>query len=164
MQERGTLRVRARPEADALIVEIGDSGPGIPKDIQRQIFEPFFTTKPQGEGTGLGLDIVRGIAARHQGSVRVLHSAPGDTVLQVRLPISQAATTEQAQMAITCQHRDQDTHPAPRTTGCEECLQSGERWVHLRLCLDSAATWGVAIPRRTRTRRSTSTATRAPAR
>jgi uncharacterized UBP type Zn finger protein len=38
-------------------------------------------------------------------------------------------------MAITCRHRDQDTHPAPRTDGCEECLQIGDRWLHLRLCL-----------------------------
>jgi len=38
-------------------------------------------------------------------------------------------------VAITCQHRDQDTHPSPRTSGCEECLQSGDRWLHLRLCL-----------------------------
>ena len=38
-------------------------------------------------------------------------------------------------MAITCRHRDQDTHPSPRTKGCEECLKSGESWVHLRLCL-----------------------------
>ena len=38
-------------------------------------------------------------------------------------------------MAITCSHRDQDLRPAPRTQGCEECLQSGDRWVHLRLCL-----------------------------
>ncbi len=87
MQEQGTLRVRARLETGALVVEIGDSGPGIPAEIQRQVFEPFFTTKPQGEGTGLGLDIVRGIARRHQGSVRVLHSRPGDTVMQVRLPV-----------------------------------------------------------------------------
>jgi signal transduction histidine kinase len=94
MHERGTLRVRARREGDAIVVEVGDSGPGIPKDIQRQIFEPFFTTKPQGEGTGLGLDIVRGIARRHQGTVRLLHSMPGDTVLQVRLPIGQSATGE----------------------------------------------------------------------
>ena len=76
--------------------QIGDSGPGIPKDIQRQVFEPFFTTKPQGEGTGLGLDIVRGIAERHQGTVRVLHSEPGDTVMQVRLPIGSAANEEDA--------------------------------------------------------------------
>lgn len=87
MQEQGTLRVRAARDGDTVVVQIGDSGPGIPKDIQRQVFEPFFTTKPQGEGTGLGLDIVRGIAERHQGAVRVLHSEPGDTVLQVRLPL-----------------------------------------------------------------------------
>ena len=42
-------------------------------------------------------------------------------------------------MAITCRHRDQDTHPAPRTNGCEECLASGDSWVHLRLCLDLRA-------------------------
>jgi C4-dicarboxylate-specific signal transduction histidine kinase len=92
MAEQGTLRVRARREDDAIVVEIGDSGPGIPKDIQRQVFEPFFTTKPQGEGTGLGLDIVRGIARRHQGTIRVLHSEPGDTVMQVRLPVGHAET------------------------------------------------------------------------
>lgn len=38
-------------------------------------------------------------------------------------------------MAITCRHRDQDTHPAARSTGCEECLATGDSWVHLRLCL-----------------------------
>ena len=38
-------------------------------------------------------------------------------------------------MAITCRHSDLDTHPTPHTTGCEECLQTGDRWVHLRLCL-----------------------------
>ena len=38
-------------------------------------------------------------------------------------------------MAITCRHRDQDVHPAPRTNGCEECLANGDSWVHLRLCL-----------------------------
>ena len=38
-------------------------------------------------------------------------------------------------MAITCRHSDLDTHPAPRTPGCEECLRMGDRWVHLRLCL-----------------------------
>jgi signal transduction histidine kinase len=104
MQERGTLRVGVRLEADQIVVEIGDSGPGIPKDIERQVFEPFFTTKPQGEGTGLGLDIVRGIARRHQGTVRVLHSEPGDTVLQVRLPLARVAPPEE---------RDGDHVPTP---------------------------------------------------
>jgi signal transduction histidine kinase len=94
MQERGTLRVRAVRDGDTILVQIGDSGPGIPKDIQRQVFEPFFTTKPQGQGTGLGLDIVRGIAERHQGAVRVLHSEPGDTVMQVRLAIGSSSDEE----------------------------------------------------------------------
>ena len=96
MQERGTLRVSAARDGEAFVIRIGDSGPGIPKDIQRQVFEPFFTTKPQGEGTGLGLDIVRGIARRHQGTVRVLHSEPGDTVMEVRLPIAAVAKQESA--------------------------------------------------------------------
>lgn len=91
MRDRGTLRIGARVEGDAVVVEVGDSGPGIPADIARQIFEPFFTTKALGEGTGLGLDIVRGIVRRHRGSVRVLHSEPGDTVMQVRLPLAGAA-------------------------------------------------------------------------
>jgi signal transduction histidine kinase len=98
MQERGTLRVRTRAEGDAVLVEIGDSGPGIPEDRLRKIFEPFFTTKPLGEGTGLGLDIVRGIARRHQGGVRVLHSRPGDTVLQVRLSLRRSAAPEESRV------------------------------------------------------------------
>jgi signal transduction histidine kinase len=94
MQEQGTLRVGIRHEGDAVLVTIGDSGPGIPPDAARQIFEPFYTTKPMGEGTGLGLDIVRGIVRRHRGSVRVLHSRPGDTVFEVRLPTGTAAKEE----------------------------------------------------------------------
>lgn len=96
MRERGTLRVRVRREDGSVVVELGDDGPGIPPDIERRIFEPFFTTKSLGEGTGLGLDIVRGIIERHHGSIRVLHSRPGDTVMQVRLPIRDDATKETA--------------------------------------------------------------------
>ena len=73
-----------------MLVEIGDTGPGIPRDIQKRIFEPFFTTKPVGEGTGLGLDIAwRIIVNKHHGDLRV-ESVPGDTRFQVRLPIEQA--------------------------------------------------------------------------
>ena len=96
MQERGTLRVGVRREDGSILVEIGDDGPGIPAAIQRQVFEPFFTTKSQGDGTGLGLDIVRGIIRRHRGAIRILHSQPGDTVMQVRLPVRQAAAEAQA--------------------------------------------------------------------
>ena len=87
MPDGGTLTIRTRLEADDVLVEVGDTGTGIPKEIQERIFEPFFTTKPVGEGTGLGLDIsYRVIAQRHGGDLRV-QSVPGDTRFQVRLPL-----------------------------------------------------------------------------
>jgi signal transduction histidine kinase len=79
------LLVRTLAEPDAILIEIGDSGPGIPAEVQSRIFDPFFTTKPIGEGTGLGLDIVQRIVRNHKGSIRV-ESRPGGTVFQVRLP------------------------------------------------------------------------------
>ena len=84
---KGHLFVRTAREDDAVLVEIGDDGPGIPEDIQGRIFEPFFTTKGVGEGTGLGLDTAyRIVVTRHHGDIRVV-SEPGDTRFQVRLPI-----------------------------------------------------------------------------
>jgi signal transduction histidine kinase len=72
-------------------VDVEDDGPGIPEALRRRVFEPFFTTKGVGEGTGLGLDLVRRIVeARHGGAVSV-ESRPGRTVFTVRLPLSGAA-------------------------------------------------------------------------
>jgi signal transduction histidine kinase len=88
--EAGVLTVRTSADGDErVLVEFGDTGPGIPPDIQQRIFEPFFTTKPIGQGTGLGLDISWRIVVKHHGDLRVL-SAPGDTRFQVVLPITQA--------------------------------------------------------------------------
>jgi signal transduction histidine kinase len=85
----GTLTVRTARDHDNLLVEIADTGPGIPPENQKRIFEPFFTTKPVGEGTGLGLDIAwRIIANKHHGDLRV-QSVPGDTRFQVRLPLQE---------------------------------------------------------------------------
>ncbi|HTI35812.1 MAG TPA: ATP-binding protein [Miltoncostaea sp.] len=82
----GVITVRTRPVPDAVAVEIGDDGPGVPAELQSRLFEPFFTTKDVGKGTGLGLDIVRRIVENHHGQVRLL-SAPGDTRFEVRLPL-----------------------------------------------------------------------------
>jgi signal transduction histidine kinase/HAMP domain-containing protein len=76
----------AREDAD-VAVRIIDSGPGIPPDVMQRIFEPFFTTKPKGEGSGLGLGIVRQIVKKHGGIVEV-ESRPGRTCFTVRLPLA----------------------------------------------------------------------------
>jgi signal transduction histidine kinase len=87
MHGEGTLTIRTAREDGNVLVEIGDTGPGIPREIQDRIFEPFFSTKPVGEGTGLGLDIAwRIVVKKHHGDLRV-ESVPGDTRFQVRLPI-----------------------------------------------------------------------------
>jgi signal transduction histidine kinase len=89
MPEGGTLTVRTRRDDDHVVVEIGDTGIGIPENLQSKIFEPFFTTKPVGQGTGLGLDICyRVVTQRHGGDLRVI-SHPGDTRFVVRLPVNE---------------------------------------------------------------------------
>jgi signal transduction histidine kinase len=91
MDGKGTLTIRTGRERDCVLVEIGDTGPGIEPELQRRIFEPFFTTKDVGSGTGLGLDIsYRIVVRRHHGDIRV-ESTPGETRFQVLLPIEQPA-------------------------------------------------------------------------
>jgi signal transduction histidine kinase len=80
------LHIRTVQEGICVRVEIGDTGDGIPPGKLQRIFEPFFTTKGVGEGSGLGLDTVRRIVDKHQGSIRV-ESKPGDTRFVVLIPI-----------------------------------------------------------------------------
>ncbi|UMG92383.1 HAMP domain-containing sensor histidine kinase [Nocardioides sp. TF02-7] len=88
MGDSGTLRVAAQSADGAVVVEVADTGPGIPADVLPRVFEPFFTTKEVGHGTGLGLDISRRIVVdRHGGSIDVERSG-GETVFRVRLPCS----------------------------------------------------------------------------
>jgi signal transduction histidine kinase len=91
MDGHGTLTLRTRRDGDYLMVEVADTGPGIPEDLRPRVFEPFFTTKPMGKGTGLGLDVSwRIVVKRHGGDLRVT-STPGDTRFQVLLPLSEPA-------------------------------------------------------------------------
>jgi signal transduction histidine kinase len=95
MEGKGTLTIRTSRDQDCVLVEIGDTGSGIPPDLQRRIFDPFFTTKDVGQGTGLGLDIsYRIVVRRHHGDIRV-ESQPGDTWLKVWIPIDQPTTATQ---------------------------------------------------------------------
>jgi signal transduction histidine kinase len=89
MAGEGTLTVRTGRDGDCALVEIADTGPGIPEDLLPRVFEPFFTTKPVGLGTGLGLDVSwRIVVKRHGGDLRVT-SSPGDTRFQVLLPLAE---------------------------------------------------------------------------
>jgi len=84
----GNIKVSTAREDDQVLVEVVDDGPGIPEEVRSRIFDPFFTTKEIGEGTGLGLDIVRRIVASHSGDL-TFHSEPGETRFTVRLPVDQ---------------------------------------------------------------------------
>jgi two-component system, NtrC family, sensor kinase len=86
MQNKGTLKIEAKQQDNYIKVSITDSGKGIPEEIMPRIFEPFFTTKPPGEGSGMGLDIVKKIIDKHQGNIEV-QSSPGQTTFTVYLPI-----------------------------------------------------------------------------
>jgi len=86
MDGAGTLRLATRAEGDEVVIEVGDSGPGMPPEVAARAFEAFYTTKDVGKGTGLGLDIAQRIVVERHGGTITIDSRPGDTVLRVRLP------------------------------------------------------------------------------
>jgi signal transduction histidine kinase len=87
MEGSGTLRVATRTAGDRVVVEIADTGPGMPPEVAARAFEAFYTTKDVGKGTGLGLDIARRIVEeRHAGTITI-DSRPGETVMRVSLPV-----------------------------------------------------------------------------
>jgi len=83
--ESGRVEVTATCRLDSVVVSVADEGPGVPEDLKERIFDPFFTTKPQGQGTGLGLDIARHLVRQHHGQIE-LDSRPGRTEFRVILP------------------------------------------------------------------------------
>ncbi|MEG3840991.1 response regulator [Microcoleus sp. herbarium14] len=85
MDYQGTLTIDAIEEDEQIKITVTDTGKGIPFETQQKIFEPFFTTKPLGEGSGLGLHIVKQIIDKHQGKIEV-ESLPGQTTFTVYLP------------------------------------------------------------------------------
>ena len=88
MNGQGEIVLRTYRQDAWVIVEIKDTGPGIPQNIQGKIFDPFFTTKPPGKGTGLGLNISHNIIVqKHKGKIAV-YSRPGETCFEVKLPLN----------------------------------------------------------------------------
>ena len=85
--QEGKIEISAKTSNGDLRIYFKDNGEGIPEDVQSKIFDPFFTTKGVGEGTGLGLDFVRKIVSKHEGSISV-QSKPGETIFELCFPLN----------------------------------------------------------------------------
>jgi len=93
MPQGGTLQVRSRAEEDTIVVEVVDSGEGIPSDLHHRIFDPFFTTKQpdrssgtMSSGTGLGLAVTYGIVQEHGGTIAVESEPQNGTSFRLEFP------------------------------------------------------------------------------
>ena len=84
VDQNGRVEVRAKLEAELFVVEVQDSGPGIPTEKLTTIFEPYYTTKP--EGTGIGLWIAQQIVVAHGGTILAANAPGGGAVFAVNLP------------------------------------------------------------------------------
>jgi two-component system NtrC family sensor kinase len=98
----GRLRVVTRADGPSVVLEMTDTGHGIPQNVRARIFEPFFTTKPEGEGTGLGLSVSYGIVTAHRGTIEVGESSPSGTTFKITLPSADAVVEHGA--ATRAQH------------------------------------------------------------
>ena len=70
-----------------MVVQVKDTGCGIPQEYVKQLFSPFFTTKPVGQGTGLGLSIAYGVVKMHQGTIQVKSKVGEGTTFTITLPV-----------------------------------------------------------------------------
>jgi signal transduction histidine kinase len=87
MENKGTITIKTEVCDGYAVINFKDTGSGIPNEIIDRIFEPFFTTKQQGEGTGLGLDIVKKIIKNHNGKIEVESEVGVGTTFRVFLPL-----------------------------------------------------------------------------
>jgi len=94
---KGKIKVKTRPDGEWAVVEISDSGCGMPPHIQQRIFDPFFTTKEVGKGTGQGLAIAHNVVVdKHGGTIKVVSSPGRGTTFVIRLPIGGKSEPEAA--------------------------------------------------------------------
>ncbi|GAA0503421.1 hypothetical protein Ade02nite_35900 [Paractinoplanes deccanensis] len=95
---RGRIRVSTRLDGHEVVIEVADTGTGVPPEIADKLFDPFFTTKQVGKGTGQGLSLIRSlIAERHQGSIGFTSEPGAGTVFTVRLPVEARVAPEYTQ-------------------------------------------------------------------
>ena len=82
----GTIEIKSQKSDSEISLEVSDSGPGIPEEMQKRIFDPFFTTKQTGKGVGLGLWITHNIVEKMGGSISVKSRVGQGTTFTVRIP------------------------------------------------------------------------------
>ncbi len=93
--EVGALAVPGLGSQDHVLVEVADTGPGVPAEIAEKIFDPFFTTKEEGKGTGLGLSTVHGIIGQMGGAITIENAPEGGAVFKIYLPAHQGGLDEE---------------------------------------------------------------------
>jgi two-component system NtrC family sensor kinase len=91
IEGRGAITIVTRAEDGMAVVEITDTGPGVPADLLDRVFDPFFTTKPVGEGTGLGLSISYEIVKKHGGTITGSSPPGGGARFTVSIPLARGA-------------------------------------------------------------------------
>jgi PAS domain S-box-containing protein len=96
---QGEIRISTRIEQAAVVIEIADTGPGIPAELLDRIYEPFFTTKEVGKGTGQGLALARTTIERHSGVLECSSTVGAGTTFTIRLPLARETADALAQAA-----------------------------------------------------------------
>jgi signal transduction histidine kinase len=95
----GTLTLRTRRDGDRVVVEVADTGVGIPEELRARVFDPFFTTRGVGQGTGLGLSVSYGIVRAHGGTIELESETGKGTTFRVILPAAAAPAAEAKELA-----------------------------------------------------------------
>ena len=98
---QGTIHVRARAAGDDLVLEVGDSGPGVPAEERKQIFEAFYTGKAPGghvKGTGIGLSVVMEFVTAHKGEVSLVDGEWPGAHFRIRMPLRSSGTVTAGQV------------------------------------------------------------------
>ncbi|MDD3445388.1 MAG: ATP-binding protein, partial [Zavarzinia sp.] len=113
--ERRTIAAMQLPAADYVLIEVSDTGHGIPRDVLPKIFEPFFTTKEVGAGTGLGLSTVYGIVKQTGGSIVVESEAGHGTLFRIALPRHVAGVEEAGDGVAEAAERTEGAAPGHET-------------------------------------------------
>ncbi|MEO8699462.1 MAG: ATP-binding protein [Kofleriaceae bacterium] len=104
MPRGGTLSITTRNLGTDVVVEVSDTGTGMPADVKARVFEPFFTTKGVGKGTGLGLSVVHGIVQQANGRIEIDSVVGSGTTIRVVFPAANAPADAIADVAIMAAH------------------------------------------------------------